>query len=589
MNPWTTSREQWVSWIGEARVVATPLAVLDAWDGQFHRVLNAAAFGQSAEVTTASAPMLDPLATYDSMPTMIRSAELVGEEDVDAAQTLVHGARPELDTDDGTGAAAGLEVKLESAQGALQIELDPPPAAGDWFIPPLTERSTVGPAPQAPPPPPPPPGPAVPQPIAPTDSARTVIAPAPGTQTVVSPPPIPSGDAAVLGPPPPFDQPVGTMATAREVAVVRTGTTLVPTEPDAANTQTSGEIVTVADVEAEVPAPRRPSKIVIATPHEAPAADADPEPDVLESSDLLETVEPAEAPEPGPPRPPAARPLVPPPPPDAVRESSSARQSGEIPAYITGQTLPPAGPRHWSESVFAAHFAALTRAGADRVAQAEVEFIASVTSLPVGASVVDVGCGEGRHANAFSERGHRTVGLDASEAQLRLANEVHGPSVPKLRWVCQDVRDRGLGEQFDLVTCLGTTFGIYGDAQNRTVLEALRDLCAPAGRVVLHVSNRDYVVPRLPARTWWQGQGCLVLDEVDVHDPSSRINVKRTIVFEDGRQFEHIYDVRLYAVHELVAACEAAGLTVLEVSGSRHTRGRFFGATSPDIWLVARR
>jgi len=588
VNPWTTSREQWVSWIEETRVVVTPLAVLDAWDGQFHQVLNAAAFGQSSEATTASALVLDPLATYDSMPTMIRSADLVGDEDVDAAQTLVHGTRPEiLDADDAPDASSALEVKLESAQGALQIELDPPPTAGDWYIPPLTERSTVGPAPQ-PPQPPPPPAAAVPEPVPPTDSARTVISPAPSAQTVVAPSPIAAGDAAVLGPPPPFDQPISAVPP----VAVRTGTTLIPTEPDAANTQTSGEIVTVADLAPEVPAPRRPSKIVVAPPPDAVAVtDADPEPDVLESSDLLETMEPVEAPEPvgGPPRPPAMRPLAPPPPPDAVRESTGSRSSGEIPAYITGQTLPPAGPRHWSESVFAAHFAALTRAGADRVAQAEVEFIASVTVLPVGASVVDVGCGEGRHANAFSERGHRTVGLDASEAQLRLATDVHGPSVPKLRWVCQDVRDRGLGEQFDLVTCLGTTLGIYDETQNRAVLQALRDLCAPSGRVVLHVSNRDYVVPRLPARTWWQGQGCLVLDEVDVHDPSSRINVKRTIVFEDGRQFEHVYDVRLYAVHELVAACEAVGLTVLEVSGSRHTRARFFGATSPDIWLVARR
>jgi SAM-dependent methyltransferase len=239
--------------------------------------------------------------------------------------------------------------------------------------------------------------------------------------------------------------------------------------------------------------------------------------------------------------------------------------------------------------VFAAHFAALTRLGADRIATAEVEFIAEIAPLAAGGTVLDVGSGEGRHANAFAERGHRTVGLDMIPAQIQLATEVHGPSVGKLRWVCQDVRDRGLGEQFDLVTCLGTTLGIYDAPQNRAVLESLRDLCGPNGRLVVQVVNRDYVVPRLPARTWWQGQGCLVLDEVDVHEPTSRINVKRTVVFEDGRQFEHVFDVRVYAVHELVAACEAVGLTVVEVSGSRHTRGRFFGPTSPDIWLVARR
>jgi hypothetical protein len=50
-----------------------------------------------------------------------------------------------------------------------------------------------------------------------------------------------------------------------------------------------------------------------------------------------------------------------------------------------------------------------------------------------------------------------------------------------------------------------------------------------------------------------------------------------------------VYDVRVFAVHELVELVTSIGLGVVEVSGSRHTRGRFFGATSPDIWLVARR
>ena len=277
--------------------------------------------------------------------------------------------------------------------------------------------------------------------------------------------------------------------------------------------------------------------------------------------------------------------------PEAARitEMGEAPLAGVEANFITGQTLPPSADRHWSEAVFGGHFAALARPGADRIAMAEVEFIAEITEMAPTASVVDVGSGEGRHASAFAERGHRTVGLEVSEAQVHLATEAFGGNLPKLRWVCKDVRDHGLTEQFDTVVCLGTTLGIYNDAQNQAVLAGLRDLCAPNGRIVVHVANRDYFVPRLPARTWWQGDGCLVLDEVDVNYATSRINVKRTIVFEDGRQFEHVYDVRVWAVHELRAAFEAAHLRVVEVSGSRHTRGRFFGATSPDIWLVARR
>lgn len=560
MTSWTTTREQWVSWVAEAAVLAEPPLVLDAWDGQFLQVLRAVPFGQDAAATNASLRTLDPLATYDSMPTMVRSGEgREPDDDVDAAQTLVHGARSALEEEE----AASLEVGLQSTAGGLQIDLEPNTAESDWYIPPLTERSSVGPAPQAPTGDPTAGQAAVPPDATPpTPADRTTVAPAPGFEAQ-------PGDG-------------------RAEAAIRTGTTLVPIEPEAASTQTAGEIVTLVEDEAEPPPPRRSSKIVVAQVPEVAVVptDGDSEPDVLESSDLLEAMDPVEMP----PLPPVSRaPSPSPPPPRESPPPPRAPAPDVAAAYITGQTLPPAGARHWSEAVFASHFAALARQGADQIAAAEVEFIAEITQLAASASVIDVGCGEGRHANAFSDRGHRTVGLDASQAQIHLATESFGLSVPKLRWLCQDVRDRGVGEQFDLVTCLGTALGIYDEAQNRVVLEALRDLCAPDGRIVIHVVNRDYVVPRLPARTWWQGQGCLVLDEVDVHDPTSRVNVKRTIVFEDGRQFEHVYDVRVYAVHELVLACEAAGLTVLEVSGSRHTRARFFGATSPDIWLVARR
>ncbi|MFO0637485.1 MAG: methyltransferase domain-containing protein [Nannocystaceae bacterium] len=239
--------------------------------------------------------------------------------------------------------------------------------------------------------------------------------------------------------------------------------------------------------------------------------------------------------------------------------------------------------------MFAEHYGALARPQAERLAQAEAAFVMEIAGLVAGQSAIDVGCGDGRHAGALSDSGVRMVGLDASAAQLRAAADAVGPSLPNLRWVHGDLRDRVVTDTFDAVLCLGTTLGYYDEPQNRRMIEGLRDLCRVGGRVVIHIINRDYAVPRLPARTWWQGQGCVVLDEVDFLDRTSRINVRRTIVFEDARQFEHAYSVRAYSLHELVGACEGVGLQVVEVSGSRHTRGRFFGATSPDIWLVCER
>jgi SAM-dependent methyltransferase len=59
--------------------------------------------------------------------------------------------------------------------------------------------------------------------------------------------------------------------------------------------------------------------------------------------------------------------------------------------------------------------------------------------LEPGARILDAGCGSGRDLKAFSERGYQVVGLDASEAMVRLAREhtnqqVHHLAFQEVTW-----------------------------------------------------------------------------------------------------------------------------------------------------------
>ena len=47
--------------------------------------------------------------------------------------------------------------------------------------------------------------------------------------------------------------------------------------------------------------------------------------------------------------------------------------------------------------------------------------------------------------------------------------------------------------------------------------------------------------------------------------------------------------MKAFTIHDLGKLLSGTGFKVLEVSGSRRTRGRFYGTTSPDIWIVAER
>ena len=219
--------------------------------------------------------------------------------------------------------------------------------------------------------------------------------------------------------------------------------------------------------------------------------------------------------------------------------------------------------------------------------QAEAEFVIDALALTAGAQVLDVGCGYGRHAMELAARGFHVHALDLSlPLLLRGADEAQRRGL-NINFVHGDMRDMSFENQFDGAFCLFSTFGFFDDEMNKKVVAHLARALRPGGRLVLDVLNRDYIAADLPTRVWWEGDGCVVLEEVDFNYFTSRIVSSRSVVFEDGRQLEQEISIRAYALHELGKVLHGAGFRVLEVSGNLAARGRFFGKDSRNLWIVA--
>jgi len=139
---------------------------------------------------------------------------------------------------------------------------------------------------------------------------------------------------------------------------------------------------------------------------------------------------------------------------------------------------------------------------------------------------------------------------------------------------------------FDACFCMYESFGYFEDASNVKVLKGIARALKPGGKLLLQVTNRDFVVNEMPVRGWWEGIGCMLLEEVDFNFFKSVLVTRRSVVFEDGRQGMQKSAVRLYSLHELGRALGDAGFKVLEVSGSIDHRGVFLGASSREILLL---
>jgi SAM-dependent methyltransferase len=258
-----------------------------------------------------------------------------------------------------------------------------------------------------------------------------------------------------------------------------------------------------------------------------------------------------------------------------------------LPEVLAQRPRRPKRAKPWFEEVFDEDYLrTLPFMSADQTLR-EVDFIEQSLELPAGAEVLDVGCGYGRHAIELVHRGLNVTGLDLSLPLLiRAADEAQRRSLA-VTFVHGDMREIAFDKQFDGAYCMLTSFGYFDEEANLRVADGIARALKPGARLLLDVVNRDYVVGDLPSRIWWEGKGCVVLEEVDFNFHTSRIVTHRSIVFEDGRQLEQEISVRAYSLHEIGRLLRQANFRVVDVSGALATRGRFFGTTSRSLLVLA--
>lgn len=219
----------------------------------------------------------------------------------------------------------------------------------------------------------------------------------------------------------------------------------------------------------------------------------------------------------------------------------------------------------------------------------EVAFISEALNPPTDGQILDVACGYGRHAIELSQRGLRITGLDLSLPLLIRAADESQKRALSVNFVHADMREMTFDGQFDGAYCMLSSFGYFDEETNLKVATSICRALKPGGRLLLDTLNRDYIVGELPMRIWWEGDGCVVLEEVDFNFHTSRVLIRRSVVFQDGRQVEHEISIRAYSLHELGKLLRQAGFRVLDVSGSLATKSHFFGGTSRNIIMVCER
>ena len=124
-----------------------------------------------------------------------------------------------------------------------------------------------------------------------------------------------------------------------------------------------------------------------------------------------------------------------------------------------------------------------------------IKALLSKLNLPLGASLLDLACGKGRHSITLNSYGFDVLGVDLSLKSISSAERYENSN---LSFEVQDMREPIEGKKFDAIFNLFTSFG-YFDTQkeNEKVCKAMAQMLNPGGRLVIDFMNAKRVISGL--------------------------------------------------------------------------------------------
>ncbi|HUW81651.1 MAG TPA: methyltransferase domain-containing protein [Phycisphaerae bacterium] len=216
---------------------------------------------------------------------------------------------------------------------------------------------------------------------------------------------------------------------------------------------------------------------------------------------------------------------------------------------------------------------------------AEVDFLLEELSLQPGGSVLDVGCGTGRHSIELARRGYAVTGLDLSSGMLAQAADAARAAGVDVNWIRSDATRFSLREKYDAAICLCEgAFGLLGQSddpidQPLHILSNISRSLKPQAKAVLTVLNGAAMLRRYTNKDVAEGRfDPLAMVESSEHPP--REGLPPVAVRE-----------RAFLSTELVLLFRLAGMSVLNMWGG--TAGnwgrRLLDLDEIEIMIVARK
>lgn len=197
----------------------------------------------------------------------------------------------------------------------------------------------------------------------------------------------------------------------------------------------------------------------------------------------------------------------------------------------------------------------------------EMDQLEALLALRPPLRILDLPCGQGRHAIELARRGYDVTGVDLSPFMLKVAEERARAEGVRVRWLAGDMREAIADARFDVVLNLFTSLGYFADeADDRRVVDAAASMLAPGGRFVLEVINGDRVMAQFQEREWFTVGQAAVVERRTLDRASRRMVVERTVSTSNETEVT-LHALRLYDRRGIDAMLRAADFSRVDLYG----------------------
>jgi SAM-dependent methyltransferase len=239
---------------------------------------------------------------------------------------------------------------------------------------------------------------------------------------------------------------------------------------------------------------------------------------------------------------------------------------------------------NWYENWFGNEYLTVYAHRDEDEARQLVQLILTYINIEKDAKILDLCCGQGRHAHLFAREGYEVYGFDLSRKLLQVAKYKNDKSENAF-FIQADMRYLPVLHSFDLLLNLFTSFGYFqSDAENITVFRQFHQALKHGGHFVFDYFNSPYLADHLE-RYHREKIGDLTVEQ-ERYIEDSRVE-KIIRLDRQGKRSTFYESVKMYKPDQILKMMEESGLEVGYIFGDY--QGSPFTENSERIIIIGKK